>query len=100
MNLEKHCMSLHQKTEVILEWQETLNSFIKGLEEIKKREKYLDFDPIVDAYSKMETITKLKVEHTQHLLACEGNTSEVEKLLSTYNEIVENISDQMAYLHT
>ena len=38
--------------------------FVKGLEEIKKREKYLDFDPIVDAYGKLESIAKLKLTHT------------------------------------
>ena len=92
-NFKQTCLSLHQKSTLIMDWQDQLHSFVKGLEEIKKREKYLDFDPILNSFGKLETLSKLKLAHGQHLIESEENADEVENLLETYNDIVERISD-------
>ena len=64
-SFRQHCLTLHQKSTLILDWQETLLSFVKGLEEIQAREKYLDKEPIQDAYGKLEKLAKLKLSHAQ-----------------------------------
>ena len=52
----KQCMDLKQKTNFIVDWLEETQKFLKTLEEVKVREKYLGFEPITDANKKMQEL--------------------------------------------
>jgi len=49
----EQCMDLKQKTTFITDWLEELQDFVSQIEVIKQKEKYLGFEPIVDALSKL-----------------------------------------------
>ena len=69
------------------------------LEQIKSREKYLAFDPIVEPIKTLKELNAINLQHTQQLLESEQNLQEVDELLLGYNEIVERLSEHLKYLH-
>ena len=52
----KQCMDLKQRTNFIVDWLEETQKFLKTLEEVKVREKYLGFEPITDANKKLQEL--------------------------------------------
>ena len=75
------CMNLKQKTSFITDWLEELQSFVSQIEQIKQKEKFLGFEPIVgksdsfialvilllltwiDAHGKLQELKKIKLVH-------------------------------------
>ena len=59
----EQCMDLKQKTTFITDWIDELQEFIGQIEIIKQKEKYLGFEPIVDAHAKLQELKKIKLVH-------------------------------------
>lgn len=59
----EQCMDLKQKTTFITDWIDELQEFIGQIEIIKHKEKYLGFEPIVDAHAKLQELKKIKLVH-------------------------------------
>ena len=53
-------MDLKQKNNFIIDQMEVLQAFLKLLEEVKQREKLLTFDPITDAFEKLNELKQIK----------------------------------------
>ena len=49
----QQCMDLKQKTTFIIEWRDQLQTFLQSLEQIRQKENFLGFEPIVDAHAKL-----------------------------------------------
>ena len=58
-------------------------------------EQYLNFEPIYDVKEKLEEIKSLKKIHLENLIENDENSSELETLVSSYNEMVTRISEQL-----
>ena len=65
---------------------------------MQQLEKYLNFEPIVDVSDKLQKLRVLNGKHAKQLVTCQSHISEVEGLLTTYNEIVDRLNAQMRYL--
>ena len=96
----QQCMELKHKSQFVIDQLEQLETFLKLLEQIKAREKYLSFDPIADPQDTLQELQQLKLTHNQQLLESENNAEQVDDLLQAYNEIVERLSEHMIYLHS
>mmetsp|Transcript_11533 Transcript_11533/g.15578 ORF Transcript_11533/g.15578 Transcript_11533/m.15578 type:complete len:92 (+) Transcript_11533:381-656(+) len=57
------CMTLKQKTSFITDWLEDLQCFVSQIEQIKQKENFLGFEPIVDAHGKLQELKKIKLVH-------------------------------------
>ena len=52
----------------------------------------------MDIPDKLQSLKRLNLTHAQQLLVCQENAEDVEKLLITYNEVIEKVNAQMEYL--
>ena len=89
---------LKSRAGFVIECRDQLLEFVDLLEEVQQLEKYLTFEPIVDVADKLEKLRTLNTTHAKQLVTCQSNISEVEALLTTYNEVVERLNAQMLYL--
>ena len=91
----EQCMDLKRKNDFIEQQVDSLQEFIKVLEEIQKNEKLLSFDPVTEPYKKLETLQDLKKVHLKQLAQSEAQSQDVEDSLVAYNEIVDSISEKI-----
>ncbi len=70
------------------------------LEEVKIREKLLNFDPIADPFDKLNELKQIKQIHVTQILKSEEQATQVEDTLVAYNEIVDKITEKIKYLHS
>ena len=52
----------------------------------------------MDIPDKLQSLKRLNLTHAQQLLVCQENAEDVEKLLISYNEVIEKVNAQMEYL--
>ena len=78
-------MDLKQKNNFIIDQMDSLQAFLKVLEEVKSREKLLTFEPIADPFEKLNELKHIKQIHVSQILKSEEQANQVEDTLVAYN---------------
>ncbi len=73
-----------------------LKSFLENLNYVKKNQKYLELNPIVDAQDKIKTMKPLELKTMNLESKISKMTDNIDNLLQNYNETIEIINQKFA----
>lgn len=73
-----------------------LKSFLENLNYVKKNQKYLELNPIVDAQDKIKTMEPLELKTMNLESKISKMTDNIDNLLQNYNETIEIINQKFA----
>ena len=73
-----------------------LKTFLENLNYVKKNQKYLELNPIVDAQDKIKMMKPLELKTMNLESKISKMTDKIDNLLQNYNETVEIINQKFA----
>lgn len=73
-----------------------LKTFLENLNYVKKNQKYLELNPIVDAQDKIKMMKPLELKTMNLESKISKMTDNIDNLLQNYNETVEIINQKFA----
>lgn len=82
--------------QLIVSNQEELDSFLQTLDFIKKNQKYLQLNPILDAPEKIKTINGLELKSMTLESKMSKMSDNVDNLLQNYNQTIDIINKKFA----
>lgn len=75
---------------------EELQTFLKNLNYVKKNQKYLELNPIVDGQDKIKKLKPLELKTMSLESKMTKMTDNIDNLLQNYNETIEIINKKFA----
>ena len=85
--------------------KDLISDYMRTVTDIKDHEKSLTFKPIVgkpsllsDVEGKLESLSKLKKHLVLQSVSAEDSWTQVDELVSTYNDLIESLSFKFAEL--
>ena len=88
---------MRRKAGLIEDCETFIEGFAKNCKKVQSLENFLSFAPIhgkfnffdiLEPKSKIEQLKKLEMDHLKQLVKSEENSTEIESLLTSYNEVV------------